>query len=200
MSKNSTRKRKITPKKVFILTPVIVIAIVLIVIIPGGFFYAAHMEENDLFCGSCHTQPESTYIGRSLAGSSVDLASAHHSKSVKCIDCHSGAGVTGRIGGIMQGAGNLFAFITHTGKQPAALKAPFPDADCIKCHEETINNQQTSQHYHLYLSRWQATEPNAARCISCHTTHTTDGDLTVQFLQVARTENVCQQCHNSFRN
>lgn len=200
MSTHSTHKRKVTPKKVFLLTPLVVIAIVIIVIIPGSFLYAAHMEQNDLFCGSCHTQPESTYIGRMQAANSVDLASFHHSKSVKCIDCHSGAGVTGRIGGIMQGAGNLFAFVTHTGKQPAMLKGPFPDADCIKCHEEIISNQQISQHYHIFLPRWQAADPNAASCVSCHTTHTTDGDLSIQFLQVNRTQDICQQCHNRLQN
>jgi predicted CXXCH cytochrome family protein len=200
MPKQSARKRKETPRKGLILTPLVIISIVLVLIISSSFLYAGHMEENDLFCGSCHTQPESTYLGRALAGSAVDLASIHHSKSVKCIDCHAGAGITGRIGGIIQGAGNLFAYITHTGTQPAVLKTPFADSDCIKCHEETIYNQQNSQHYHLFLPRWQAADPNAARCVSCHTTHTTDGDASIQFLEVNRTQDVCQQCHDNFRN
>src|SRR5574341_2130323 len=108
----------------------------------GIFFSAAHMEENDAFCASCHTQPESTYFNRSQAAQAVDVASFHHGQSVRCIDCHSGSGLVGRMGGMLVGAGDLLAFVTHTAQQPAPLTVPIRDENCLKCHADTPRTRQ----------------------------------------------------------
>jgi hypothetical protein len=76
----------------------------------GGFSFAATQETHDSFCASCHTHPESTFYQRSVGAQAVDLASAHTLKDVRCIDCHSGVGVVGRIQAEMLGAHNALAF------------------------------------------------------------------------------------------
>ena len=53
-----------------------------------------------------------------------------------------------------------------------------------------------NNHFHDFLSRWQSRDPNAGTCVSCHESHTTDGDVQV-YLNRARTEAVCQDCHNA---
>lgn len=58
--------------------------------------YAAPLENDDAFCASCHTEPESRYFAQSQA-SPVDLASAHGAKGVEYIACHSGRGSIGRL-------------------------------------------------------------------------------------------------------
>ena len=96
----------------------------------GGFAFAASQEAHDSFCASCHTQPESTYYGRSTAGQAVDLASYHQSQKmnqpqkVNCIDCHSGQGLTGRISAELLGASNAVKWYTGTAVQPAVLNVP----------------------------------------------------------------------------
>jgi predicted CXXCH cytochrome family protein len=161
----------------------------------GTLLTAAHMEENDGFCASCHSQPESTYFQRTQAAKPVDLASSHFDHAVKCIDCHSGPGVVGRLGAMRVGTGDLVAFVTHTDKQPAPLTVPIGDANCLKCHADVPNTRDFNRHFHAFLSRWQAIDKNAATCVDCHSAHTTDGSTSLGFLQQVRTEQVCQRCH-----
>jgi predicted CXXCH cytochrome family protein len=165
----------------------------------GGFFTAAGMEENDSFCTSCHTQPETTYVARAQGGSPVDLASSHHYKDspVKCIDCHSEPGLMGRVSAVSLGAQDAIKFVTHTAQQPAPLTMPIPDSTCLNCHQDTPNARSFDQHFHRFLARWQGVDPQAATCVTCHTAHTTDGDATIGFLQQQHTEQICQRCHEA---
>jgi predicted CXXCH cytochrome family protein len=164
----------------------------------------ASMEEKDSFCASCHTQPESTFYQRSLNAASasatmVDLASAHTTKATKCIDCHSGGGITGRMEAFFVGGGDLIHFVTHTDIQPAPLLYPIQDGNCLKCHGATEATQDFNRHFHAFLPRWQAVDPNAARCVDCHTAHNTDGDPGIAFLNQDHTTAVCTRCHQVLR-
>ena len=164
----------------------------------GGYFTTAHIEENDGFCASCHSQPESTFFQRSQAPVAVDLASKHHASwATRCIDCHSGPGVSGRLSGMALGARDLAAFVTHTDTQPAVQTVPVTDATCLKCHTDTPTTQNFQRHFHAFLAKWQAIDPKAATCVSCHGGHATDGDPSTAFLQQDRTQQVCQSCHQA---
>ncbi len=197
-AKQSSKRKK--PARPFPWLSIAIPAAVVLILAIGGFGFAASMEEKDSFCASCHTQPESTFYQRSQANSPVDLATLHHSKAIKCIDCHSGSGTPGRGSAMMLGARNAAALYTHTAQQPAPLTVPISDANCIKCHEEAVSGQADfNNHFHLFLSRWQAADPNAAGCVTCHAAHTTDGDPGIGYLNQAKTEQVCQGCHQVLR-
>jgi hypothetical protein len=161
----------------------------------AGFRYAAHLEESDAFCASCHTEPETTFMARTQAATSIDLASWHAAKSTRCIDCHSGPGFVGRMQGMSIGAGDLFTFITHTDKQSAPLTVPITDGHCLKCHADVPNNKDFNRHFHAFLGQWQAADPQAAHCVDCHTGHATNGDPQLQFLNQQETSAVCQRRH-----
>jgi hypothetical protein len=163
----------------------------------GGFAFAASQEQRDSFCASCHTQPESTYFQRSVAAAAIDLASAHTVKATRCIDCHSGAGVSGRVQAELLGAHNALLFITKTAVQPAKLTKPIGDENCLKCHQTTIAQAGSEQHFHAFLARWQAADPNAATCVSCHTGHNTDGTTDTLFMNVQNLQTECQACHQA---
>ncbi len=161
----------------------------------GGFTFAANQEEHDAFCASCHTQPETTFFQRSTA-TAVDLASFHTAKSTRCIDCHSGMGVTGRISAEVMGAHNALLWYTNTAVQPAKLTQPVGDDNCIKCHLEVLNQQPTrNNHFHIFLARWQAADANAGGCTSCHQGHQTKASADTRWLEQATVEVVCQSCH-----
>jgi predicted CXXCH cytochrome family protein len=146
---------------------------------------SAQLENKDTFCASCHSQPESTFFQRSTTQVPVDMASNHHGSQVRCIDCHSGQGVQGRLAAISLGAIDLVAFLTHTDTQPAPLTHPIPDG-----------TQDFNRHFHAFLSRWQAIDQNAATCVDCHSAHTTNGDPTLDFLEQQQTIKVCENCHS----
>jgi predicted CXXCH cytochrome family protein len=174
-----------------------VILAIAIVGLAGSMVYAANQEEHDSFCASCHTQPESTFFGRAQASTAVDLASSHTSKNTKCIDCHSGPGTLGRVGAMMLGAHNALAWYTHTAVQPAQLTTPISDGNCTKCHPNVTDPSNTQEHFHAFLPRWQAQDPQAASCVDCHGAHITSGTADIGFLDQSRTEAVCQRCHNA---
>lgn len=163
----------------------------------------AQVEEQDAFCASCHTEPELTYFNRTQAAGAVDLATVHaalhhagtHTSTVRCIDCHSGPGVGGRLSSMALGARDAFRWVTGTAIQPAVQTVPIDDANCLKCHTDTPAGTDFDNHFHHYLAEWQSKDASAGGCVDCHTSHTTDGNPSIGFLQQQRMQVVCEQCH-----
>jgi nitrate/TMAO reductase-like tetraheme cytochrome c subunit len=175
-------------------------AIAAVFLTAAGFSYAAIQESRDSFCASCHTQPETTYYERSTASAAVDMASAHTAKKVACIDCHSGSGIPGRLSAEMMGAWNAAHWYTGTAVQPAKLTMPIADSNCIKCHQEDVQRRgarERENHFHYFLTRWQARDANAGSCVSCHSGHATDGDASTRFMNEVKTQAVCEACHRA---
>ena len=186
------RKSKRSP----ILLVALIAGAVILLLTASGFAFAATQEQQDAFCASCHTQPETTYYQRSLESTPTDLASFHYQqKDVRCIDCHSGSGIFGRVGAEMLGAHNALAWYTNTATQPAKLTVPIGDVNCLKCHAQVTSDRTMNNHFHYFLSRWQSVDPNAAHCVTCHSSHTQDGTSADQFLNEQRTTNQCDACH-----
>jgi predicted CXXCH cytochrome family protein len=192
-------------------TLVLIVILVIILLPAAGFAFAANQESHDTFCGSCHTQPESTYLQRSTAAHPADLASYHTPQNTRCIDCHSGQGLGGRLQAEMLGAGNAFKWYSGTAVQPAPLTTqPISDTNCLKCHQQVTardyvpKNKTLSElgeaqngHWHLFLTRWQAQAPDAGTCVSCHSGHATDGDVQILYLNEQHTTAVCESCHQT---
>jgi predicted CXXCH cytochrome family protein len=164
------------------------------VIIFGGGAFTMHMEDNDSFCASCHTQPEVTYVERAHSPM-MDLASAHAVENVACIECHSGAGLTGRASAILEGANNAAKFVVGQYNSPAVAAKPLADENCLKCHAEVTVTNQPDRHFHFFLARWQQADPTAGNCTSCHQAHVPGGRVETGFLQEVNTQAVCAQCH-----
>ncbi len=154
------------------------------------------LEQRNSFCASCHTQDESKYVQQSLAPA-VDLASFHEAKGVSlCIDCHSGPGLVGRIGGLVAGTSDLISYLRGHYPQPAVQEDPIGDGNCLKCHANVTQNRGMNNHFHSLLPQWQAMAPSsAATCVSCHNGHNLNGDATIAFLNQNDTSTICQQCH-----
>jgi hypothetical protein len=198
-SKSKAAKPTTPRRKRGVRTAIIVFAAglaVAVVLTAGGFSFAAIQEQRDPFCASCHTQPESTFYTRESATVS-DLASSHHGKEgVRCIDCHSGVGIQGRVQAELLGAHNALAWYTGTAVQPAKLTKPIADENCVKCHSDISAERTMQNHFHYFLPEWQKRDPNAAKCVTCHEGHSTDGRTDIAWLNEQRTLPVCQGCHN----
>jgi nitrate/TMAO reductase-like tetraheme cytochrome c subunit len=172
------------------------ISLVVFLIAAGGYTGATQLENHNAFCASCHSQPETEYVQRIASTQVQDLATWHaQQQGTLCIQCHSGKGFFGRVWAPSVGTVDLMHWVTGTARQPAPLTQPIPDDACTKCHTTTTAENTFDKHYHAFLLRWQAIDPNAAGCATCHTSHPTDGDPTAMFLQVQHTEDVCNSCH-----
>ena len=180
------------------------VAVFALLCIAGGTYVAsAHFEENDGNCASCHSLPETTYVARAQASAPVDLASAHaalaqaHSgqSGARCIDCHSGPGLNGRVAAMSVGARDVVTWLAGSATQPARQSAPLPDQNCLKCHSAVLSAAGFDNHMHRFLTRWQTADPTAASCASCHTSHTTDGSAPIKFLNQDRATTECKRCH-----
>jgi hypothetical protein len=181
----------------------------------SGFAYAANQETHDPFCASCHTEPESTFVQRATAAQPVDLASYHKTQETRCIDCHSGPGIEGRLRAELLGGRNALAWYTGTATQPAMMTYAYPDANCLKCHQEVTQRGYVPQnplpeftrgreggeeegggnHWHELMARWQAASPSAGACTSCHPGHPTDGSAETGYQNLGATRSECEACH-----
>ncbi len=164
----------------------------------AAMFTGTQMENKNSFCASCHTEGEQTFFNQSIASAPVDLASYHELKGVsRCIDCHTGQGVVGRFFGLLAGSTDLVSFYSGHYPQPAVQEVPIPDENCLKCHSNISQTQDMTNHFHVFLPRWQAIDPNAATCAGCHNGHNTNGDTKIKYLNSTDTQAICQKCHNA---
>lgn len=175
--------------------------LLLLVGVSGGTAYAIHLENQDLFCASCHTEPEVTYYDQSQASTPVTLAAFHAQAGegggslARCIDCHSGGGPLGRVEGLTQGAQDTFSFMSGHYHDPAITTNPPGDDSCLKCHNQvTTGKASMDNHFHVFLARWQRADANAAHCIDCHSSHTT-GTAGEAFTTRSVVTTECNACH-----
>ena len=213
-------KPKSTGKKSFPVIPVLIAAaVVAVALTVSGFTFAASQETHDPFCGSCHTQPESAFLQQTTTTPAVTLASFHTPQHTRCIDCHSGQGVLGRIQAELLGARNAFKWYTGTAVQPAVQVFPIGDGNCLKCHQQVTQRGFAPQeqitvpgvragrgggeggnnHWHEQLARWQATSATAGSCVSCHSGHITGGNAQSGFMDGQNVQSVCGACHQVLR-
>ena len=184
-----------------------------VIALAGGLFVVGKAEENNQFCGACHTEPETTYLTRfdaALAGQPADdLAAFHHkqlyprnsqqARNIRCIDCHVGEGIIGRGIVVSLAAWDALKYVTRTARQPAVVVFTIQNEACLKCHAEqakknldlTRTRFEIDNHYHYKLF-----EPNAPfeRCVDCHLSHEPGTELNAfQFRKVIIP--VCEDCH-----
>ncbi len=170
----------------------------------GAYTYGVHLESQDAFCASCHTEPESTYYQQTQTAEPSTLAAFHSAKDTRCIDCHSEKGFTGRLKAMVTGARDMLAYRTGRYQQPAKTTRPLGNDSCTKCHvmstfpasEEAIN-QGPQSHYHATAlnQAWQQWGGPINTCTVCHPAHR-QGDPAQGFTTIARVERGCQMCHN----
>ncbi len=195
-TRERNQNRRWTDRRVRVIVGSLIAAFIVFgLVIPMS---AMQFENHDSFCASCHTEGEVTFFSRANASASVDLASIHAQKgATRCIDCHSGAGIVGRYVALTYGASDLVSYFSGHYPQPAVQDNPIGDGSCTKCHATIFSNQDFNNHFHAFLPRWQAADPqNAARCVDCHLSHDITNDAGAVFLNQNATTQICQKCHS----
>ncbi len=179
-------------------------ALVLLAVLTTGA--ALELENRDAFCASCHTEPEATFYQRTLEAPS-DLASAHSAVGVRCIDCHSGEGLAGRIDALLQGASDLGAYLSGSYTQPAVTTNPVGEIGCTQCHAPPSRDDPpdedallpiSASHYHLveYADAWMAMLDDAVgTCARCHVAHTENTLEALLWRPMPVVNAACSACH-----
>jgi hypothetical protein len=123
------------------------------------------LEEQDSFCASCHTVPETTYFERTtalLADTSApisDLATQHYhlNDTFQCIQCHRGtASLSDRIQTLALGARDTLIMVSGkadpTIEKSTVEQSVLVNAACVGCHETTLLTFNGIQnHFHNFL-------------------------------------------------
>jgi nitrate/TMAO reductase-like tetraheme cytochrome c subunit len=164
----------------------------------GGVGFVSYKEQDNRFCISCHTQPETEYFDRNVRAdatqSAEDLASFHHrTKDIRCIDCHVGEGFVGRATVVSLAAWDAFKHYTGLARQPAVIVFPVQNEACIKCHEQDIQKPGFDNHEHNKYFDPQLSPP-FIRCTNCHVSHRAGDERTAfQFRDAILPR--CEYCH-----
>ena len=173
-------------------------AVVLVLALVGGVGWVSYQEQDDHFCISCHTQPETQYFDRNTradaTGSAEDLASFHHrTKGIRCIDCHVGEGFVGRAQVVSIAAWDAFKHYTGLARQPATIVIAVQNEACAKCHAQDISAPGFENHFHNKYFDPKLTPPFIS-CTHCHVTHRLGDERTAfQFRDAILPR--CEYCH-----
>lgn len=172
--------------------------IVGVVLLITGVGWVSYQEQNNAFCASCHTEPESEYYARFLEAAArqaaFDLASFHHRRqNVRCIDCHGGEGVGGRAAVLTIAAWDTLKHYTGTAHQPARQVLPLQNEACAKCHLDELKRPGFENHEHnKYFDPKE--DPPAIACTDCHLSHRLgDERQAFQFRDAILPQ--CEYCH-----
>ncbi len=163
----------------------------------GGVGWISYQEQDNQFCASCHTQPETDYLARFQSAEQKpadDLAAFHHRKdNVRCIDCHIGEGVRGRATVIAFAGWNALKHYTGIATQPAKIIVPLQNEACTKCHADAIRKPGFNNHFHNKYFELNESPP-FMRCTDCHLSHRLGDERTAfQFRNVIFPQ--CEFCH-----
>lgn len=171
-------------------------ATVLFVAAVAAYTTGVQLERDDAFCASCHVEPETTYYQQSLTPQAAStLAAFHAGQETRCIDCHSGRWIPGRVRAQWIGLHNLLAFRSGNYHQPTQTTRPPGDSSCTKCHSDLTWASQRPGHYHSpqLRRRWQAFDGLANTCQACHPSH--EIITTAGFQDKTEVETQCDACH-----
>ena len=118
------------------------------------------------FCGSCHLmQPKLADIRNP---ESDNLAAIHTQRGFiqheQCYTCHSDYHMFGTATTKMRGMKHLWADLFHEGQTTATLYTPFPNSNCLQCHNGKRRFEENVMHSDILADL----KSNKTACTECH--------------------------------
>ena len=165
---------------------------------PLGWVVTDELESHDSFCVACHLDAETPLHQSKLrdfrAESAVNLAS-YHARHVeggmRCITCHGGASFWNKLRVKTIAGRDAVSWLIGAFDEPNAMTHPLWDEDCTQCHDRY--EAERDDDFHAIADHNVAAFE--VRCVSCHTSHPTDGAPELSFLQRDRVAETCKLCH-----
>lgn len=132
-----------------------------------GNFYAYEQAEEVHFCSSCHRVMDH-YVNDLKDPKSTTLASIHNNnryiQEAQCYACHVGYGINGTMKAKLNGLIHFYKFFTHTESHPIKLYQPFPNANCLRCHDGSKKFEEKDVHVGIMTELTS----NSMSCLDCH--------------------------------
>lgn len=180
-----------------------------------GWFVSDRLEQHNDFCNSCHLTgpagpiPLHAKIRREFdARPPVSLAAAHAAAGVKgrtdaafrCIDCHGGTSLLGRMRVKALAAKDAFWYVTGHFQEPDRMRWPIWDEDCRKCHGTFAGQSWNGVGPEPFHARSVHNTKLGVACVACHSAHGPGGNPDAHFLHPARVRAQCARCHDEFQD
>jgi len=131
----------------------------------GGTVLVFQRAERVEFCASCHLTMKS-FVDDMKNPSSHSLAALHFKNRYipddQCYTCHTSYGLFGTIEAKKQGLSDVYRYYTRTFHLPVAMRTPYPNTDCLKCHAGSVKWSASHEDYKAALFSGEAT------CMQCH--------------------------------
>lgn len=119
------------------------------------------------FCYSCHLTM-GHFIKDMQDPNSQTLAALHYrhrwSPDDQCYACHTSYGLFGDFKAKRKGVEDFLKYYTRTFSLPVRMHTPYPNADCLKCHERTPKLVDSDSHREILVEIRQ----EEIRCLDCH--------------------------------
>jgi nitrate/TMAO reductase-like tetraheme cytochrome c subunit len=164
---------------------------------PLGWAISDRLESDNDFCISCHLdgRPLHEQKMRQFASTPpVSLAAAHAAASpgFRCIDCHGGTSIVGRVRVKAVAARDALRYLLADFGEPETMRHPLWDEDCSGCHPSYEPERDDDFHA---IPDHNTALPHA--CVECHTAHPTGrAELHYQSREVVLP--ICRNCHEEF--
>jgi formate-dependent nitrite reductase cytochrome c552 subunit len=175
---------------------------------PAGWVASDRLERDNEFCVACHL-PDGT---RLHAGKREDLgdwppatlAAAHGMAGVRefdairpfrCIDCHGGTGVAGRVRVKILSAKDAFWYAVGRFEEPTAMRWPLEDADCRRCHARFDERGRAAGVDPAFHELAVHNAELGVACVDCHLVHDEGGLADHDFLHPEHVRARCAGCH-----
>jgi len=180
------------------------------VLAPLGWLATERLEARNDFCNACHL-PSGEPLHRAIRDDFVSLpastlAAAHATAGnaeradggFRCIDCHGGASIIGRVRVKALAAKDALAWATGRFEEPAGMRWPLWDEDCRQCHAEfdpPVREAWQSPAFHeLAVHNVEL----GVNCVECHASHERSAPIAPYFLDAVRVRSQCARCHLEF--
>ena len=121
------------------------------------------------FCGSCHLAL-GPYVADMVDEENGGLAAVHYRyqyiASDQCYECHTSYGLFGTFAAKVSGVGQVLRYYTGAYESPLVLREPYSNADCLKCHAQSV--KWLSRGEHTMEGIRQALYADEVSCMDCH--------------------------------
>ena len=139
-------------------------------------------------------RPPATLAGRHGSAVVDDRAEP----AFRCIDCHGGAGMLGRVRVKALAAKDAFWYVVGHFEEPSGMRWPLWDEDCAKCHASfDVRELQAGQSPRFHQLPVHNVDLGVA-CVECHMSHDAGGNAGAHFVNAAWVRGQCARCHSEF--
>ena len=174
-----------------------------------GWVVSDRLAQDNDFCNACHL-PSGAPLHRELrrdfdAPVPASLAAAHarvqappHPDGFRCIDCHGGVGLSGRLRVKLVSARDATVWAFGSFEEPSGMRVPLGDADCARCHASFRPFQPGSGRSRGFHQIAFHNADLGVACVECHAVHRPGGDPASHFVRAEPVRAQCARCHAEF--